>query len=144
MLDCANANFLTVTELADTLVRETGMSFHQAHQVVSAAVKEQDGTFNVGRIADSVHGVMTRMKSGFAIPPIDVLQRSLDAANFVSVRTIQGGPALLALEPEIERSRKLLSDDSQWLRSRAAAIENAHARVQLAKKELFTKADARI
>ena len=43
MAACADANFLTVTELADTLVRETGMSFRTAHEIVSEAVKEQDG-----------------------------------------------------------------------------------------------------
>ena len=44
----ANANFLTVTELADTLVRETGISFHEAHEIVSTAVKDQHGTFDAG------------------------------------------------------------------------------------------------
>ena len=42
MAACADANFLTVTELADTLVRETGMSFRTAHEIVSEAVKEQE------------------------------------------------------------------------------------------------------
>src|SRR3984885_14248840 len=43
MAACAGANFLTVTELADTLVRETGMSFRTAHEIGSEAGKEQEG-----------------------------------------------------------------------------------------------------
>ena len=35
----AAANFLSVTEVADTLVRETGIPFHRAHTIVSSAVK---------------------------------------------------------------------------------------------------------
>src|ERR1700730_10220124 len=35
----AAADFMTVTELADTLVRHAGMSFHEAHALVSNAVK---------------------------------------------------------------------------------------------------------
>ena len=37
-------NFLTVTELADTLVRSCNISFRTAHEVVSRAVKETSQT----------------------------------------------------------------------------------------------------
>jgi len=42
----AQGSFLTVTELADSLVRSTGVSFHQAHVIVSNAVKALAGEFN--------------------------------------------------------------------------------------------------
>ena len=38
----AGARFLTVTELADTLVRLEGLSFREAHSIVAAAVKSGD------------------------------------------------------------------------------------------------------
>ncbi len=139
MAECANANFLTVTELADTLVRETGMSFHQAHQIVSSAVKKQHGKFDPDAMAHTVRQLVEQMQGGLAIPSLDVLRRSLDAANFVSVRSIQGGPALSALEPQIQRSRKLLSVDSAWLQSQADSLREADARVDVARQELFAK-----
>ncbi len=40
MAERAAADFLTVTELADTLVRREGVSFREAHGLVSASVKE--------------------------------------------------------------------------------------------------------
>ena len=39
----AHGYFLTVTELADVLVRSTGMSFRIAHEIVSLAVDQADG-----------------------------------------------------------------------------------------------------
>ncbi len=46
MAEAAEGNFLPVTELADTLVRSTGMSFHSAHKIVSSAVKELTGGYD--------------------------------------------------------------------------------------------------
>ena len=110
MAACADANFLTVTELADTLVRETGMSFRTAHEIVSEAVKEQDGGYDAEKMAASVEYIMAADHHEFVMPEMGLLRRSLDAAHFVAVRKIAGGPALEALEPEIKRSRGIGGD----------------------------------
>ena len=46
MAERAAADFLTVTELADTLVREEGLSFREAHHLVSEAVKKLNGHYD--------------------------------------------------------------------------------------------------
>ena len=68
MAACADANFLTVTELADTLVRETGMSFRTAHEIVSEAVKEQDGGYDAEKMAASVEYIMAADHHEFVMP----------------------------------------------------------------------------
>jgi argininosuccinate lyase len=143
MAACAAANFLTVTELADTLVRETGISFHQSHSIVSAAVKDQHGSFDPDRMAASVHRILSQTlatappNAAPPLPSLALLRRSLDAANFVAVRSIPGGPALSALEPEIERSRALLASDAQWLQLHADSLDQARHRTALATQQLL-------
>src|SRR5207237_3494547 len=46
----ANDSFLTVTELADTLVRQEGLSFRTAHKLVSEAVKAVGPTYQAQRV----------------------------------------------------------------------------------------------
>jgi argininosuccinate lyase len=137
MRACANANFLTVTELADTLVREAGISFHQAHTVVSAAVKEQHGNFDAEQMATSVRRVLAETLPGAALPSQTVLSRSLDAANFVSVRTIPGGPAPSALEPEIERARDLAAADRSWLSTQTEEFAKGRERAKADTEKLL-------
>ena len=50
----AHDDFLTVTELADTLVRQAGLSFHAAHGLVSEAVRKLDGQYSPVAMIDAV------------------------------------------------------------------------------------------
>ncbi len=130
MAAAADSNFLPVTELADTLVRTTGISFHTAHQVVSKAVKELTSS-GVGYDPEAMTALIERELP--AVTPNassiarEQIRQSLRARNFVDVRRVPGGPALVALEPEIQRARQQISADASWV---AAAIERrrkAHA-----------------
>jgi argininosuccinate lyase len=137
MAACAGASFLTVTELADTLVRETGMSFRTAHEIVSEVVKGQNGRHDAAKIALSVEHLMAADHSEFVVPELELLRKSLDAAHFVAVRKIVGGPALEALEPEILRSRRLLETDEGWLKQFTDGFEVARERIRSATRELL-------
>jgi argininosuccinate lyase len=131
----ANANFLTVTELADTLVRETGMNFRTAHEIVSKAVKDLDGRFSAEKMTASVEYIMAADHHEFAMPELQLLRKSLDAAHFVAVRKVPGGPALEALEPEIRRSRELLNTDTRWLKQQMDGFQEATRRIRTATQE---------
>jgi argininosuccinate lyase len=141
MAACADANFLTVTELADTLVRETGMSFRNAHEIVSEAVKDQEGHFDADKMAASVEYIMAADHHTFSMPELQLLRRSLDAAHFVAVRKVVGGPAPEVLEPEIQRSRALLDTDALWLKQQADSLETARERIRIATRELLAADD---
>ena len=52
------------------------------------------------KMAASVEYIMAADHHEFVMPDLGLLRRSLDAAHFVAVRKIVGGPALEALEPE--------------------------------------------
>ncbi len=87
MAELAGADFLTVTELTDTLVREENLSFRDAHHLVSKAVRALDGKYSVEAMADEISRSvnLTHEKVRTALAP----------RNFVEVRTIPGGPGAL-------------------------------------------------
>jgi argininosuccinate lyase len=114
MASRAQGSFLTVTELADTLVRSEGLSFRLAHRLVHAAVSamveyEPDRMVaEVQRLAPDILGRSLRTSS-------DTLREALDAKHFVSVRNIPGGPAPEIVSAEIKKMRKEQSEMTSWV-----------------------------
>ncbi|WP_419805463.1 argininosuccinate lyase [Terriglobus sp.] len=111
MRERARGSFLTVTELADTLVRRTGISFHQAHAMVSAAVRRATSD-DPGTLAQDIFHQTTA--AGLRITEAQLLE-ALDPDYFVAVRRVTGGPATFALTPELQRAGAQLQHDQSWL-----------------------------
>jgi argininosuccinate lyase len=145
MAAAAEANFLPVTELADTLVRSTGISFHAAHHLVSNAVKELIA-IGIGFDPDSMTGIVERELSSIttASPSIthDQIRDSLRAQNFVDVRTIPGGPSAIVLEPEILRARSQIASDQFWLEAAMTHRQNAHVLLRQQCEDLLRSQNA--
>jgi argininosuccinate lyase len=131
MAKAADSNFLSVTELADTLVRETGMSFHAAHGIVSRAVREMNGDYDADAMAELVE---RELAGKFAITR-GALRTALSAQNFVAVRRIVGGPAAPALDPEIERAQQQIAADESW-------VQEARHRIVEAKEAMRRECDS--
>lgn len=124
MRERAEGDFLTVTELADTLVRSMGISFHDAHGVVSSAVKALDGRFDRGAMVDLVSQRMVKLTG--EVPDEEELRQALDAQNFVDVRHVLGGPARSALDPQISHAKAELESDSEIVMRERESIDRAH------------------
>jgi argininosuccinate lyase len=95
LLKRAREDYSTVTELADTLVRERALSFRKAHSVAMAVVKlartegvaaEDISPELVDRAASEVVGERLALS-------VDKVSRALDPVRFVEVRALTGGPA---------------------------------------------------
>jgi argininosuccinate lyase len=122
MAQAANGNFLPVTELADTLVRVTGMSFHAAHTIVSKAVRDLNGKYDT----DAMTAIVERELDGSGhLIAREQIRSALNAKNFVAVRKIPGGPAAEALEPEVARARERIAEDDRWLKKSAQKLADA-------------------
>jgi argininosuccinate lyase len=120
----AAAHFMTATELADTLVRERNLSFREAHRLVSQAVQAAPEDDAPARIADD----LLRLAPGIA--PRETLLAALDPAGFVARRTIPGGPARIAIEPEIARAARIQAELSDWLEAARARLDKAHRELE--------------
>lgn len=53
------------------------------------------------------------------------LQQAMDPEYFVAIRTITGGPAASAMQPQIEHASQQLQLDQQWLAATRANLEEA-------------------
>ncbi|GAA3749257.1 argininosuccinate lyase [Terriglobus aquaticus] len=118
MRERASRSFLTVTELADTLVRRGGISFHQAHGMVSAAVRRATSD-DPKALAQDVH--QQAIAAGLTLALPELLQ-ALDPEYFVAVRSIPGGPAAVALDPELDRAQAQQEHDEGWIDTERAHL----------------------
>jgi argininosuccinate lyase len=71
------------------------------------------------------------------------IRRALRAENFVAVRKIAGGPALEALEPEIDRAREQISADERWLGETRRKLVDAREKMSQESRELLRRVDGR-
>jgi argininosuccinate lyase len=121
--------FTTVTELADTLVREAGLPFRQAHRIVSGMVthalkhglspQELDAAL-LAQIATEVTGSPLQVSN-------DLIQRALDPQAFVELRSIPGGSAPSATAKVLDGMATQLAHDREWLSGTQAQLSAASA-----------------
>lgn len=123
---------ITITELADTLVREENLSFRQAHEVAAAVAR--DVLAKDGDLASDGHGsFVVHFHDLVGRPSVlgrEQYERVVSASHFVAVRNRFGGPAPEALDAAFDAYR----GDLQALRQRrnAAAAALSHAEAELA------------
>jgi argininosuccinate lyase len=107
----------TLTELADTLVRDHGLPFRTAHGIAALLLK--------ARIEDpdaSLSDALTKASGALLGEPLQYteaeLQTILSPTHFVKVRTTWGGPAPTETARAIGVSRQVLADDKASWQSR--------------------------
>jgi argininosuccinate lyase len=119
-----------VTELADTLVRSEPMSFHDAHRIVSAAVRSLHGHYSAEAMVDVVLAAQPLRT------PREILLKALDPLNFVAIRRIPGGPALEPVTAAIQETDTEIASIEAWLASKRALLEAYPKRIAEARELL--------
>ncbi len=118
----AHGSFLTVTEVADTLVRGCGTSFHHAHALVAAAVKAAPSD-NAEALAADLYA--RAQAEGLCITEAEI-RMALDPDHFVRIRGVAGGPSATAMTPELERSSARHDTDAGWVEAERSHFLEAH------------------
>jgi argininosuccinate lyase len=129
LLDRAGAGFITATELADTLVREAGLSFRQAHQVVAQMVQTAvgNGLPSTGLTVEMLQAA-ARAVLGHALPiSAEQFERSLDPQVFVDVRSGLGGVSPAATAALLDQLQAGLHVDLEWLNATQNRLLQASA-----------------
>lgn len=116
----AAADFLTVTELADTLVRREDLSFREAHAIVSRAVQASAGDDRPAAIA----AVLLAQNPSLHLSRAD-LEQSLDPQNFVRIRRVIGGPAPEVVAEALSRARQEQNQIADWIQAKEALLDAA-------------------
>jgi argininosuccinate lyase len=130
LLHRAMAGFTTVTELADTLVREENISFRQAHSIVSGMVTHalihhlSPDNLNsdlLAQIAQEKIGREVHL-SGAA------LHQALDPVTFVNKRTGYGGSAPSATGEILDSLEEQIRDDQETYQRVLRTLDEAYDR----------------
>jgi argininosuccinate lyase len=106
---------ITVTELADTLVREEGLSFRQAHEIaahVARAVVAAGGDLGKDGFApfQQAFAKVAGRQSRINVPRFAEI---VSTENFIAVRDRFGGPAPAAMDEALAAYRQALDDVRQ-------------------------------
>jgi argininosuccinate lyase len=117
----------TLTELADHLVRDRGISFRTAHAIAGRLRAEQQV-----RPDAAVGAALTAASSELLSEPVrysdDEVAHITSARHFVEVRQTLGGPAPGETLRALDESRALLETDRAWLTRTSEALAEADAR----------------
>jgi argininosuccinate lyase len=122
----AAADWVSVTELADTLVRDRALPFGEAHEIVSELVRQSHAGAPEGaaaRLAAAGRARGRRIEYSEAD-----LAEILSPSHFVEVRRTPGGPSPGVMAAALAASRARLAEDEQRASSARRAIADAAAR----------------
>ena len=134
----AGAGFTTVTELADTLVRECRLSFRQAHSLVSAFVSAAaEGGLSPEQLTVAELQALAAEQLGITLDlPPEHFQRALDPAAFVHSRSLPGGAAPAATAAVLDAQAEQIAADRSWLQGRRQALAAADDALLTAARDL--------
>lgn len=122
----ASENFITVTELADTIVRRENLPFRVAHKIVGTSVKA--ATETSGEITHEILQTAAKEVLGHELSmTAEETKNALSADNFVAIRTIYGGTAPTETRRALSVEREKAADDEKWFAEKEGNLNQAAA-----------------
>jgi argininosuccinate lyase len=122
----AGSGWITVTELADTLVRDHGLSFRTAHAIAGRLVKAREADPMV-RLSDVVDAASTELTGTPIRYTEEQLAEILSPRHFVEIRRTYGGPAVAETTLALAESREALAEAERWRADRIERLRAAEA-----------------
>jgi argininosuccinate lyase len=122
--------FATSTELADTLVREAGLRFPEAHAAVAHLVSQRRGGGRdfAGVTPEEVAAAVAAVTGRQVHLPAEAIARALDPTGFVAGREVTGGPGPRAVRAMLRDARDELAASRRAADTVRTAAERARAR----------------
>jgi argininosuccinate lyase len=125
----AGDGWTTLTELADTLVREHGIPFRMAHGISARliAARAQDKSTRLSQLLAAASSELLGAPLTYSE---DALTEILSPRHFVNVRRTLGGPAPDVTAAACADSRALLDADRAWWTRSIDALTEAQRRLE--------------
>jgi argininosuccinate lyase len=131
----AAESWITVTELADTLTRDEGLSFSQSHAIAAGLIRARRES-SPAALSQSLAEVSARVTGRAVVYDEERLRVLLSPEHFVGVRRTPGGPAPTLTARAIEASQARLSRDRETLTATRARFARAADRRRAALEAL--------
>jgi argininosuccinate lyase len=121
------ASYATITELADTIVREEKLPFSIAHHIAAKLAKHLQATSETLLTISHATFAKIFMEEAGRQPSLDeaTFQRVVTPDHFIAVRSLPGGPAPSALEHSLARYAGQAEDARRQIASDQARDEGA-------------------
>ena len=139
----ARIGFTTATELADTIVRETGISFRTAHKIVSSfasalATENQESGISIKgektdeafveetfrRIDDFATGIIGRKLSELGLTEEKVVE-AMNITSNIEKRDVKGGPAKKEVVRMIQKRKRDLEKDENVMQEKEERVKKS-------------------
>ena len=124
MAERAAKGLITVTELADTLVRERQIPFRSAHRIATTFVRVKGSEPQISDAEALKKASEDVLGQAIAFRP-EQLAEILSPRHFVEVRRTPGGPAPAETALALAESHARLNDQRAWLQVRLDRLTNA-------------------
>lgn len=125
MIDRAKDNFSTMTELANTIVREANISFREAHNVVANLVNKMiESNIRVSEITPNIIEPIINKVLGKTVKiPHSKIQEAVDPIKNVEKKRVKGGPASIEVSRQLEILNKSILQDERYLSEQIETIQ---------------------
>lgn len=123
MREACEEGFITATELADLLVKEKGMPFRDAHQLVGAVVKKAIKENKKSSEIDS--NFLSKIKGWPKGISEDKIKEALSPLAAVNSKNSPGGPAPAETKKRVTAKTTTLKRKENELRGRAKKVKNS-------------------
>ena len=137
----AAANFCTVTELANTLVRDEKLSFRAAHEIVAHVVGYL--TENEKKATDIDAEVLNRISEKLFGKKLSItdaqIQEALDPVKNAYSKKVIGGTAPEEVERQLKVIEEALSRDEALIAEREAKLAEASEKLESEVKAIVSK-----
>lgn len=134
MKELSGASWSTASDLADTIVREAGISFRRAHHVVARLVRiaieegkrpEQVTSAMVDRAAKEMLGFPLNLS-------VNAIRSALDPVEFLKSRVTEGSVNPKEVGRMLRDVRGKLDEDRAWLAERERSLREAEVKLNRA------------
>ncbi len=127
----AGENWISITELADTLARERGLPFRAGHSIATRLVRARQARPDapLATLLAEVSAEVTGAAVEYTPEALDTL---LSPEHFVELRKTLGGPSPEVTGAALEQSRALLTEDTGWVAATRSRLVGAEAALRAA------------
>lgn len=137
MLLRSRQNFITTTELADTLVRKERLSFRVAHRVVSSAIRICQER-NCVSLAEIVFEIAPAIIGRSLTMTMEDMKLAANPEHFIAVRDVPGGPGSNAIQSALISARAGYRRSIAWSAGKSAHLDGSSENLKQAVESVRT------
>lgn len=139
-LEELNADYATMTEVADVLLRHADVPFRTGHHYASELTTygRQHGKTPKQLTAEELRRIYTQATHGDTLPVrVEIIQRALDPEQMVLNRRGLGGPQPAEVNRMLAGHRERLAASDTWIDTERGRLDEAQAALERAFSELM-------